>query len=47
MVLSVSSKEACPYQHLGLSLPTYDWWELLGMEPEQLQRKVSTPLRAA
>jgi hypothetical protein len=40
-------QEACPYQHLGLSLPTDDWWELLGMDPELLQRKVSTPLIAA
>ena len=25
---------ACPYQLLGLNLPTDDWWELLQMEPE-------------
>jgi hypothetical protein len=21
-------KKRCPYEHLGLQLPTYDWWEL-------------------
>jgi hypothetical protein len=39
--------EACPYQHLGLALPSYDWWELLSMEEQQLKEKVSTPKRAA
>ena len=33
---------ACPYQLLGLSLPTYDWWALLQMEPEELRQKLST-----
>jgi len=31
----------CPYQHLGLHLPTYDWWELLHTEPRTLEQKVS------
>jgi hypothetical protein len=28
---------ACPYQHLGLALPTYDWWQLLQTEPDELR----------
>jgi hypothetical protein len=38
---------ACPYQLLGLSLPTHDWWELLQMEPEKLRQKLSTQEVAA
>jgi hypothetical protein len=30
----------CPYEHLGLSLPTYEAWELLQMEPEQLAQRL-------
>ena len=37
----------CPYEHLGLHLPTYDWWELLHTEPQELEHKVSSPPRAA
>jgi hypothetical protein len=37
----------CPYEHLGLALPTYDWWELLYTEPQDLQAKVSTANVAA
>jgi hypothetical protein len=37
----------CPYQHLGLGLPGYDWWELLSTDPAELPEKVSTPQRAA
>jgi len=33
---------ACPYQLLGLNLPTDDWWELLQMDPEELEQKLST-----
>lgn len=29
-------KDACPYQALGLELPTYDFWELLHTDPEML-----------
>jgi hypothetical protein len=37
----------CPYEHLGLSLPTYDWWELLNTDPQELEQKVSSrPLAA-
>ena len=32
----------CPYEHLGLLLPSYDWWELLQMSPEELTQKVSS-----
>ncbi len=35
-------KDHCPYEHLGLELPTYDWWELLQMDPEELQQEVSS-----
>jgi hypothetical protein len=32
---------AYPYQLLGLGLPTDDWWELLQMDPEELEQKLS------
>ena len=32
----------CPYEHLGLDLPTYDYWSLLQLDPEDLEQKVST-----
>jgi hypothetical protein len=46
---------ACPYQHLGLALPTYDWWQILQTEPDELRqtahaelpKKVSTQKVAA
>jgi hypothetical protein len=31
-----------PYKHLGLILPTYDWWTLLQMDPDELEQKLST-----
>jgi hypothetical protein len=37
----------CPYQHLGLRLPTYDAWALLQMDPEELAQQVSTAKLAA
>jgi hypothetical protein len=37
----------CPYALLGLKLPTYDWWELLQMEYEELAQKLSTQEVAA
>jgi len=37
----------CPYALLGLKLPTYDWWELLQMEQEELAQKLSTQEVAA
>jgi hypothetical protein len=33
---------ACPYQLLGLNLPTYNWWKLLQMDPEELRQQLST-----
>jgi hypothetical protein len=32
----------CPYEHLGLKLPTYDPWVLLQMDPEELKQKLSS-----
>jgi hypothetical protein len=37
----------CPYEHLGVQLPTYDWWELLHQEPQEVEQKVSTRPMAA
>ena len=35
-------KDVCPYQALGLELPTYDFWTLLQSDPEKLAQKLST-----
>jgi hypothetical protein len=40
-------KGRCPYEHLGLRLPTYEAWELLQMDPAELQQKLSSPRLAA
>lgn len=37
----------CPYEHLGLRLPTYDWWELLQMAPGELEQQLSSVKLAA
>jgi hypothetical protein len=37
----------CPYEHLGLRLPTYDAWTLLQMDPAELAQQVSTTPLAA
>lgn len=37
----------CPYQHLGASLPTYDFWDLLQMGPDLLRQKLSSQQVAA
>jgi hypothetical protein len=37
----------CPYELLGLKLPTYDWWKLLQMEPSELEQQLSTQEVAA
>jgi hypothetical protein len=37
----------CPYEHLGLRLPTYDAWALLQIDPEELAQQVSTARLAA
>jgi hypothetical protein len=34
-------KKACPYQALGLSLPTYDFWTLLQTDPKELMQRLS------
>jgi hypothetical protein len=35
-------KGRCPYQLLGLKLPSYDPWALLQMDPDELEKKLST-----
>jgi hypothetical protein len=35
-------KNACPYQVLGLKLPTYDFWTLLQTDPNDLTQRLST-----
>jgi hypothetical protein len=35
-------KDACPYQVLGLGLPTFDFWELLHTDPARLTQELST-----
>ena len=35
-------KGRCPYQALGLDLPTYDFWELLQTDPGRLTQELST-----
>jgi hypothetical protein len=40
-------KDACPYQHLGLSLTSFDFWELLQAKPEQLTQELSGQKDAA
>jgi hypothetical protein len=37
----------CPYEHLGLHLPTYDAWALLQMDPAELAQQLSTTQVAA
>jgi hypothetical protein len=35
-------KGACPYEHLGLKLPTFEFWELLRSDPARLAQELST-----
>jgi hypothetical protein len=37
----------CPYEHLGLLLPTYEFWELLHTDPATLAQELSTSKVAA
>jgi hypothetical protein len=37
----------CPYALLGLKLPTDDWWQLLQMNPKEVEQKLSTQEVAA
>jgi hypothetical protein len=39
-------KDRCPYQALGLDLPTYDFWELLQSDPGRLTQELSTSRNA-
>jgi hypothetical protein len=34
-------KGGCPYRHLGLGLASFDFWELLQTDPEQLTQELS------
>jgi hypothetical protein len=40
-------RKKCPYQALGVQLPTYDFWSLLQSEPADLTQELSTPAIAA
>ena len=40
-------KGACPYELLGLKLPTYGWWTLLQMDPKEVEKQLSTQKVAA
>jgi hypothetical protein len=35
-------KGSCPYELLGLKLPTPDWWTLLHMDPKELEHELLT-----
>jgi hypothetical protein len=35
-------KRRSPYELLGLKLPTSDWWQLLQMDPQELEQKLLT-----
>ena len=39
-------KTACPYEALGLDLPTYDFWTLLQTDPKELTQRLSTTRNA-
>jgi hypothetical protein len=39
-------KKACPYEVLGLDLPTYDFWTLLETDPRELTQRLSTTRNA-
>jgi hypothetical protein len=40
-------KDSCPYKHLGLPLRSFDFWELLQTDPEQLAQELSGQKDAA
>lgn len=40
-------RKTCPYQALGLELPTYDFWTLLQSDPVDLMQELSTSAEAA
>jgi hypothetical protein len=35
-------RDHCPYEHLGLRLPTNDAWDLNQVHPEELAQELST-----
>ncbi len=39
-------KKACPYQVLGLELPTYDFWTMLQADSKELTQRLSTARNA-
>jgi hypothetical protein len=45
--LAGKRRKRCPYEHLGLVLPSYDPWTLLQMDPRDLEHHLSTPGLAA
>jgi hypothetical protein len=45
--VSGKRRGACPYQHLGVTLPTYDWWQLLNGESAESTQEVSSQKLAA
>jgi hypothetical protein len=45
--VSGKRRGACPYQHLGITLPTYDWWQLLNGDTEESPQEVSSHKVAA
>jgi hypothetical protein len=40
-------RKRCPYEHLGLRVPSYDAWELLQLDPQELAQTLSTSEVAA
>ena len=40
--LSGKRRGRCPYEHLGLRLPSYDAWELLQTDPDELRQQLSS-----
>jgi hypothetical protein len=40
-------KDRCPYELLGLKLPSYDPWALLQMDPAELENQLSSSALAA
>ena len=43
-LVSGKRRGRCPYEHLGLKLPSYQAWELLQMDPETLQAELTEQL---
>lgn len=40
--VSGKRRKRCPYEHLGLRLPSYDPWELLQSDPDDLKQQLSS-----